>query len=153
MLDFLNITNNSGEVATLFGGKVTVSQLISILVTVIIVCIILTVVKKAIKTVLCIGVVCACLVYFGIASPAQIKDVASKVTEAGIESYQSIAEKSKNIKIEDSTIKVCIDDKWFDVADITSIVGDGSGNATVSVDGETHVTNDSVVIELLKSFA
>lgn len=152
MQDLLNLTNANGEVITLFDGKVTLSQAIAVIITIAVVLFVLKVVKKTMKLVFTVAAVCACLVYFNIASPSQIRDAATQVAKAGVESYQAIADSSKNVRIEDGSIQVNISDNWVDISEITSIVGGESGKATVIVAGQSYVVEDSAVIQLLKSF-
>lgn len=150
--ELLNITDAEGQVITLFDGKITLGQAIAVVVTLAIVILVMKIVKKTMKLVFTVAAVCACLVYFNIASPAQIKDAATQIASAGIASYQTIADNSKNIRIEDNTIQVNINDKWIDISEVTSIVGGESGRATVVVDGESSVIEDSALIQLIKSF-
>lgn len=152
MQDLLNLTNANGEVITLFDGKMTLSQALAIVVTIAAVLLVMKLVKKTLKLVFTVVAVCICLVYFNIASPSQIKDVASQVASMGVASYQTIANSSKDIRIEGSSIQVNIADNWVDISDITSIVGGDSGKATVVVNGQSFVVEDTAVISLLKSF-
>lgn len=152
MQDILNLTNANGEVITLFDGKVTLSQALAVVITIAIVFFVMKVVKKTLKLVFTVAAICACLVYFNIASPAQIKDAATQIASAGVESYKTIVDSSKNIRMEGGGIQVNIADNWVDISDITSIVGGDSGKATVVVNGQSYVVEDTVVIQLLKSF-
>lgn len=151
--ELLNITNAEGEVITLFDGKITLGQAIAVVITIAVVLLVMKLVKKTMKLVLTVAVVCACLVYFNIASPDQIKDAASQVASAGIASYQTIADSSKNVRIEGGAIQINVgDNTWVDVTEVTSIVGGDSGKATISVGGQSYVVEDSAVIQLIKSF-
>lgn len=152
MQDILNLTNANGEVITLFDGKVTLSQALAVVITIAIVFFVMKVVRKTLKLVFTVAAICACLVYFNIASPAQIKDAATQIASAGVESYKTIVDSSKNIRMEGGGIQVNIADNWVDISDITSIVGGDSGKATVVVNGQSYVVEDTVVIQLLKSF-
>lgn len=152
MQDILNLTNANGEVITLFDGKVTLSQALAVVITIAIVFFVMKVVKKTLKLVFTVAAICACLVYFNIASTAQIKDAATQIASAGVESYKTIVDSSKNIRMEGGGIQVNIADNWVDISDITSIVGGDSGKATVVVNGQSYVVEDTVVIQLLKSF-
>lgn len=152
MQDILNLTNANGEVITLFDGKVTLSQALAVVITIAIVFFVMKVVKKTLKLVFTVAAICACLMYFNIASPAQIKDAATQIASAGVESYKTIVDSSKNIRMEGGGIQVNIADNWVDISDITSIVGGDSGKATVVVNGQSYVVEDTVVIQLLKSF-
>lgn len=152
MQDILNLTNANGEVITLFDGKVTLSQALAVVITIAIVFFVMKVVRKTLKLVFTVAAICACLVYFNIASPAQIKDAATQIASVGVESYKTIVDSSKNIRMEGGGIQVNIADNWVDISDITSIVGGDSGKATVVVNGQSYVVEDTVVIQLLKSF-
>ena len=152
MQELLNITNADGEVITLMDGKITLGQAIAMVLTILAVVFILSVFKKAMKMVFTVIVVCVCLVYFNIASPAQIKDAATQIASAGIASYQALADSSKNIRLEGGSIQVNVDDTWVDISEVTSIIGGDSGKATVVVGGESFVIDDSALIELIKSF-
>lgn len=152
MQDILNLTNANGEVITLFDGRMTLSQALAVVITIAIVFFVMKVVKKTLKLVFTVAAICACLVYFNIASPAQIKDAATQIANAGVESYKTIVDSSKNIRMEGGDIQVNIADNWVDISDITSIVDGDSGKATVVVNGQSYVVEDTVVIQLLKSF-
>lgn len=152
MQDLLNFTNAEGEVITLFDGKLTLSQAIGILAALAVIIFAFKVLKAAARTTVCVIAVCACLIHFNLASPTQIKDVATQVAQAGISGYQSAVDSSKNIRWENNTIQINLDDNWVNVSDIESIIGGESGKATVVAGGVSYVVDDSAVIKLLKTF-
>lgn len=152
MQDLFNFTDANGEVIMLFDGKMTLSQLVVIIIAIAVVLIALKVIKTAMRAVVCVVAVCFCLVYFNIASPDQLKDVAGQIASAGVSGYQTVIDSSQNIKWEDNSIKVNVEGKWINASDIESIVGGDSGKATIVANGNTYVVDDSAVIQLLKMF-
>lgn len=148
----LNIKNSNGEVITFFDGKLTLSQLLFIVVAIIAVIAIIKFLKGVVRTILAIVAICIALVNYGIASPTQIKDAASVISQKGIATYEKMASASENIKIDDSNIKIKLGDNWFNISDVTSFVSTGKDKATVNVNGESFAVEDSDIISLLKTF-
>lgn len=148
----LNIKNSNGEVITFFDGKLTLSQLLFIVVAIIAVVAILKFLKGVVRTVLTVVAICVALVNYGIASPTQIKDAASVISQKGIATYEKLASASDSIKVEGSDVQVKLGDKWFNVSDVTSFVSTGKATATINVDGESYAVEDSSIISLLKTF-
>lgn len=150
--ELLNFTNAEGEVITVFDGKMTLSQLVVIILTLAVVIFALKVFKKAVKWTVIAVALCVCLVHYNIASPEQIRDVATQVASVGVGSFQAIADSSKNIRIEGGSIEINLNDNWVDISEISSIVGGESGKATVVVGDQSYVVDDTAIIKLIKSF-
>lgn len=148
----LNIKNANGEVITFFNGKVTLSQLVFIILAVIVVALVIKFLKGVVRTVITIIAICVALVNYGIASPTQIKDAASVISQKGIATYEKMASASENIKLNGNNIEIKLGDKWINVSDVTSFISTGDGVATVNVDGESYSVEDSNIISLLKTF-
>lgn len=148
----LNIKNADGEVITFFNGKVTLSQLVFIILAIIVVALVIKFLKGVVRTIIAIGAICVALVNYGIASPTQIKDAASVISQKGIATYEKMASASENIKLDGNNIEIKLGDKWVNVSDVTSFVSAGDGVATVNVDGESYSVEDSNIISLLKTF-
>lgn len=148
----LNIKNADGEVITFFNGKVTLSQLVFIILAIIVVALVIKFLKGVVRTIIAIGAICVALVNYGIASPTQIKDAASVISQKGIATYEKMASASENIKLDGSNIEIKLGDKWVNVSDVTSFIPSGKGVATVNVDGESYSVEDSDIISLLKTF-
>lgn len=150
--ELFNFTNANGEVITLFGGKITLSQALMILLAAAVILFALKVLKSIVRTIVIVVAICVCLVHFNIASPDQIKDAATQIAQTGIASYQTVVDSSQNIRYQGNTIQVNLNDNWVDVGNITSIVGGENGKATVVANGKSYVVNDSAVIQLLQMF-
>lgn len=150
--ELLNFTNANGEVITLFNGRITLSQALMILAAVLVILFALKVLKSIVRVIVIVVAICACLVHFNIASPAQIKDAATQIAQTGISGYQTIVDSSQNIRYEDGTIQVHLGDKWVNVSQVTSVVGGSSGKATVVAGGKSYVVEDTAVIQLLRMF-
>lgn len=148
----LNIKNANGEVITFFNGKVTLSQLVFIILAIIVVALVIKFLKGIVRTIITIVAICVALVNYGIASPTQIKDAASVISQKGIATYEKMASASENIKLDGNNIEIKLGDKWVNVSDVTSFVSAGDGVATVNVDGESYSVEDSNIISLLKTF-
>ena len=148
----LNFCDESGKAITFFDGKLTLSQLLAIVGALIVTSLALKFLKRVVRTIVVIVALCVGLVHFGIASPTQLKDVAQTIAENGVATYTKIANSSDNIRIENKSLEVNIDGKWYNVASISSIVQTADGVATVCIEGEEFVISDSEVISLLKSF-
>lgn len=148
----LNIKNSNGEVITFFDGKLTLSQLLFIVVAIIVVIAIIKFLKGVVRTVLAVVAICVALINYGIASPTQVKDAASVISQKGIATYEKMASVSENIKIDGSNIKIKLGDNWFNISEVTSFVSTGKDTATVNVNGESFAVEDSDIISLLKTF-
>lgn len=139
-----------------FNGAITQNQIICVILSIVAVILILLFVKKIVKVVLTVGVIISALVYFGVASPEQIGDVAAIVSDKGQKVFTQISETSKNVKFDNSNgldIQVRINDKWINVNDIKSFVKSKNGVYTVTVDGKSYsVSDDSIkqVLDLLE---
>ena len=150
---FLNAANEKGEVITFFDGKVTLSQLVIVVIAILAVGLVLKLVKGVLKTGLTIGIALFALVYFGFASPDQLKDVADQIAKQGAAVYEQYQEASEYIKYEGDTLYVSPDKTtWIDVSTIKSVVkGNNKSISVVTPDG-TYAFTDSKVIELISSF-
>ena len=139
-----------------FNGAITQNQIICVILSIVAVILILLFVKKIVKVVLTEGVIISALVYFGVASPEQIGDVAAIVSDKGQKAFTQISETSNNVKFDNSNgldIQVRINDKWISVNDIKSFVKSKNGVYTVTVDGKSYsVSDDSIkqVLDLLE---
>lgn len=150
---FLNMANEKGEVITFFDGKVTLSQLAVVVIAILAVGLVLKLVKGILKTGLAIGIALFALIYFGFASPDQLKDVAGQIAKQGAAVYEQYQEASDFIKYEDNKLYVSPDkETWVDVTTIKSVVkGTNDSISVVTPDG-TYAFTDSKVIELISSF-
>lgn len=151
--EVLNIVDSQGKVITFFDGKITLTQMIGVVICVAVVAFVLKMFKGAFKVVLTILSGCACACYLGLTSPSQLKDVASQIQSSGIETYAQIASASDNIRINDGSIQVKIDDKWYDLSEITSFVKTAGDKATVFLDGKQCIIEDLHMVELLEVFS
>lgn len=149
--EILVFNDAAGNPITVFGGKFTLSQVVAVLICIIAVSFILKKLKGIIKAVLSVVIIAVAAIYFGIATPEQIKSIADKVAEVGVETYQKFAEVSENIKVEEGSIKICVGEQWVDVKDIASTVTDNEGKMSITVDGKDLIVDDEKVTELLNS--
>jgi hypothetical protein len=148
----LNFSSSDGTVITFFDGKVTLSQLIMGIIIIAVILFVLKVIKGIMKTVIIFIAICVGLVHYGLASPTQIKDVTTQIANNGIKTYQTFANASENIKIQGKDIKLKIGDNWVSIADVSSFIKTEDGVATVVVDGENVLVDDSNIISLLETF-
>lgn len=150
---FLNTANEKGEVITFFDGKVTLSQLVVLIIAVIAVSLVISFIKGVLKACLTIGIAVFALVYFGFASPDQLKDVADQIAKQGAAVYEQYQEASEYIKYEGNKLYISTDkNTWIDVSTIKSVVkGNNKSISVVTPDG-TYAFTDSKVIELINSF-
>lgn len=131
----------------------TQQQIITIVIVVVVVLISLALLKSILKWIIAVGAICIGLVYFGIATPKQIQDVASQIKNQGIETYQKIAETSENIRIKDNKLQVKVDaGKWLNMNELDSIVKDTSKELVVTFDGKKYKVTDKSVKDLIESF-
>lgn len=150
---FLNMANEKGEVITFFDGKVTLSQLAVVVIAILAVGLVLKLVKGILKTGLAIGIALFALVYFGFASPDQLKDVAGQIAKQGAAVYEQYQEASDYIKYEGDKLYVSPDkETWVDVTTIKSVVKGTNDSISVVTPDDTYAFTDSKVIELLSSF-
>lgn len=147
-----NFTSSNGEVKTYFDGRITQSQLIVGLICIAAIMFVFSFVKKLAKILCLTGIICVMLVHFGVASPAQISNVAGKISETGINYYQKVASASENVKITDKSIAVKIDGNWVNVEDIQGVVTGTKDTMTVILDGKSYAVKDKSVIGVLQTF-
>jgi hypothetical protein len=149
---FLNLRDSDGSVITFCDGKFTLSQIIIFVVAVLAVSIVLSLLKNLIGIIVSVAITAFLLVNLNIMSPTQLQDVSSIVAKSGVEAYQKVAEASDNIKIKDSTILIKVDDSWIDLSDVDSVVSTAGDKLTIIADGQTYLTDDNNIINLLKQF-
>ena len=150
---FLNVANEKGEVITFFDGKITLSQLVITLIALLAVCLVLKFIKGIVKTVVAIGIACFALVYFGLASPDQLKDVASQIASQGAAVYEQYQAASEYIKYEGGTLYVSPDKQtWLDVTAIKSVVKGNDETMSIVTDDGTYALTDNKAIEMIKTF-
>lgn len=131
----------------------TQAQIITIVIVVLVVLISLALLKSILRWFIAVGAICIGLVYFGIATPKQIQDVASQIKNQGIETYQKIAETSENIRIKDNKLQVKVDaGKWLNMNELDSIIKDTDKELVVTFDGKKYKITDKNVKDLIKSF-
>lgn len=141
------------EVKTYFNGAVTQNQLISMIIASIAVILILSFAKKVLKLVLISAVVTIALVYFGVVSPEKVKDLRAVVKEQGVEVFNEVAELSNSVKVDtsddDVSVQVLIEDKWYDINDISSFIKSEDGIYSVSINGKDYAVKDEGIIRIL----
>lgn len=135
---------------TYFNGTVTQNQIMVFIVAVVAVLAILALAKKIVKVALSVAVIVVALIYLGVASPDQLKDVSSVITKQGDKVITQISDTSKNVKFDKSSgdIQVCIENKWVNVKDITSYTN-SFGSSSVSVNGKDYEVTDEGVKKIL----
>lgn len=131
----------------LFGGVITAKQLLIAVVMLVVGCIVISVFKKTMRLVMFTVTMCGGMIYLGIASPSQIKDVASQVTQNGVQAYQSFASASDNIRISGKNLQIKADGNWYNISDITAVSG-----RNVIINGEGYVVDDENIFRLLETF-
>lgn len=135
---------------TYFNGAVTQNQIMVFIVAFVVVLAILALAKKIVKVALSVAVIVVALIYLGVASPDQLKDVSSVIAKQGDKVITQISDTSKNVKFNKSSgdIQVCIENKWVSVKDITSYTN-SFGSSSVSVNGKDYEVTDEGVKKIL----
>ena len=146
---FLNFSNSDGEVKTFFGGRLTLSQLICIILAVVIVIVVLKLLKGLLRIALTVTTLIIFLLQFGLASPTQLGDITKVIAEEGISAYNTYAKNSDNIKLQNNKIMVRLNDNWYSVNDIDSIVSTGDDSISITINGKSYATRDKTMIKLL----
>lgn len=124
-----------------------------ILVVVVVVLLCLKLIKGLLKWCIIAGAVCIGLVYFNIATPKQIQDIAGQIADKGVESYQKIADASNNIRIKDNKLQIKIDaEKWVSIDKLGKIVSNKQKELVVTYKGKEYIITDKNVKKLLESF-
>lgn len=154
LMSVFNFTDAEGKVITVMDGRFTLGQVVIGGIAIIAVLMVLKAIKSAVKYAVIIGVACFALVYFGVASPQQLTDIAAQIRDTGIEQYQRFSQASENIKIEGGKIYIKLSDgTWLDATDVNAMVKGGvSGEFTIMSNGESYTMFDSDVFEMLESF-
>lgn len=146
---FLNFSNSDGEVKTFFGGRLTLSQLIFIILAVVVVIVVLKLLKGVLRIALTVTTLIIFLLQFGLASPTQLGDITKVIAEEGISAYNTYAKNSDNIKLQNNKIMVRLNDNWYSVNDIDSIVSTGDDSISITINGKSYATRDKTMIKLL----
>lgn len=135
---------------TYFNGAVTQNQIMVFIVAFVVVLAILALAKKIVKVAFSVAVVVVALIYLGVASPDQLKDVSSVIAKQGDKVITQISDSSRNVKFDKSSgdIQVCIENKWISVKDITSYTN-AFGSSSVSVNGKDYAVTDEGVKKIL----
>lgn len=135
---------------TYFNGAVTQNQIMVFIVAFVVVLAILALAKKIVKVAFSVAVIVVALIYLGVASPDQLKDVSSVIAKQGDKVITQISDTSKNVKFDKSSgdIQVCIENKWISVKDITSYTN-AFGSSSVSVNGKDYAVTDESVKQIL----
>lgn len=144
-------TGSNGEVVTYFDGRFTQSQLIVCIICLVAFIFIISFVKKFAKLLCLVALVLIGLVYFGVTSPSQISDVATKMQETGISYYEKVSKASENIQLTDNAVHIKVNDKWINVQNIQGVIAGSEDVTTVIIDGESYAITDKNVIEVLKT--
>lgn len=146
---FLNFSNSDGEVKTFFGGRLTLSQLICIILAVVIVIVVFKLLKGVLRIALTVTTLIIFLLQFGLASPTQLGDITKVIAEEGISAYNTYAKNSDNIKLQNNKIMVRLNDNWYSVNDIDSIISTGDDSISITINGKSYATRDKTMIKLL----
>lgn len=135
---------------TYFNGAVTQNQIMVFIVAFVVVLAILALAKKIVKVAFSVAVIVVALIYLGVASPDQLKDVSSVIAKQGDKVITQISDSSRNVKFDKSSgdIQVCIENKWISVKDITSYTN-AFGSSSVSVNGKDYAVTDEGVKKIL----
>ena len=135
---------------TYFNGAVSQNQIMVFIVAFVVVLAILALAKKIVKVALSVAEIVVALIYLGVASPDQLKDVSSVIAKQGDKVITQISDTSKNVKFDKSSgdIQVCIENKWVSVKDITSYTN-SFGSSSVSVNGKDYEVTDEGVKKIL----
>ena len=135
---------------TYFNGAVTQNQIMVFIVAFVVVLAILALAKKIVKVAFSVAVIVVALIYLGVASPDQLKDVSSVIAKQGDKVITQISDTSKNVKFDKSSgdVQVCIENKWISVKDITSYTN-AFGSSSVSVNGKDYEVTDGDVKKIL----
>lgn len=135
---------------TYFNGAVTQNQIMVFIVAFVVVLAILALAKKIVKVAFSVAVIVVALIYLGVASPDQLKDVSSVIAKQGDKVITQISDTSRNVKFDKSSgdIQVCIENKWISVKDITSYTN-AFGSSSVSVNGKDYAVTDEGVKKIL----
>lgn len=152
--ELLNFTNADGSVKMIHIGSlsITLTQLLLTIGLVVILLVALKVTRGVLKLFWVVGFIAVFLVTHGVLSPIKLGNTVTQLSAAGIKSYQSLANASDNIKIEDSTIKIKVKRDWIDVKDIDSFMVGDENTITIIVGDKYYTTDDLSVIQLIKSF-
>ena len=135
---------------TYFNGAVTQNQIMVFIVAFVVVLAILALAKKIVKVAFSVAVIVVALIYLGVASPDQLKDVSSVIAKQGDKVITQISDSSRNVKFDKSSgdVQVCIENKWISVKDITSYTN-AFGSSSVSVNGKDYAVTDEGVKKIL----
>lgn len=143
---------STGSVKTFFGGQVTLLQLLQVGCMGLVLIVLLKSTKTVAKTIILLGCVgFLCFTYYA-TKPNALTDTVSVVAEHK-EELETLAELSKNIKIDGDSVSIKAQDgTWISTDDIKSFILVGEDKVSINVGGQDIAIADKELIELLKLY-
>lgn len=138
------------NIVTFINGKITLRQIIVLVIAFIVILAVTKFLKGIIRTAATVIILCGAMGYYGVTAPVTLQNSSSLINGNGTETYQTIAKASDSIKFKNNTISVRIQDKWYSLDDITSVISYGDDIA-VNVNGKVLQVDSPAVADLINS--
>ena len=127
-------------------GRFTTQQILVALVVIVVVIIAFKILKGIVKTVSIIGGIVLLAIYFGLASPTQIQELASGTVGSVYEKYQAI---SHSIEKDGDEVYVKLGDERVPLSEITSYKKTLDGRVQLLTSSGTYTSEDKGLLEFL----
>ena len=131
-------------------GRFTTQQVLIAVAAVILAIVAAKLIKGIVKAAVLVGGVLMLVVYFGLATPTQLKDMASGAAEKIGQEYQTI---SQSVDVEDGKVYVRIQEKRLPLSEIVSYKKTMDGKLHILTADGTYTSEDEHLFEFLKSLS
>lgn len=135
-----------GAVQSVVQGRFTTQQVLIAVLTVVAAIVVIKAIKGILKTAVLVGGIIAFVIYFGLATPTQLKDMASETVEKAGQKYQAI---SQSIDVEGEEVYIIVGEKRLPLSDVVSFKKTLAGKIHILTSEGTYTSKDE---NLLKFF-
>ncbi|MBR1770681.1 MAG: hypothetical protein IJ747_01485 [Lachnospiraceae bacterium] len=135
-----------GAVQSVVQGRFTTQQVLIAVLAVVAAIVVIKAIKGILKTAVLVGGIIAFVIYFGLATPTQLKDMASETVEKAGQKYQAI---SQSIDVEDGEVYIIVGGKRLPLSDVVSFKKTLDGKIHILTSEGTYTSEDE---NLLKFF-
>lgn len=127
-------------------GRFTTQQVLIAILVVVAAIVVIKVIKGVMKAAVLVGGIIVFVIYFGLASPTQLKSMASETAQKAGQKYQAI---SQSIEVEDGEVYIIVGETRLPLSDVVSFKKTLDGKVNVLTSDGTYTSDDE---DLLKFF-
>ena len=147
---------DSADVASglVFGGVMSVQQLIIIIVGIGAIILALKLLKKIPRIIVSVALTAVMIIAFVFMLPEQLVDIDKYIDDNGIEAIEKIDYKSEYIRVSraanETDVQIQVDNTWISVKSIKRLVTKDNSAILLLKDDKTVVIDDKCIIELIQ---